>query len=296
MIHIYLPLHWITQNLTLLPGKWLPVSVFSEYSALETEPVQTHHLKHSGRFTYKQIQEEMSGHSIIFMLFRCGIIKSIVLKSVLPPTPSSWMTDPTQALTNHMAILFFPPSNSCDSWLYSRSRWSAAYFCRGSLVLPPRCSAPPPLFPGGDRRGETWAAEKNKRSKSILGASRCLYSHRFSPQRIAGFWGLNRCSPKGHKKSVLKFRWIKTWGLKGEDEEKWLPQWGRPLTSWGLMVVSRMSWICLRSSASFWSSLFIPSSSYKQTAEQLVSLGIITYFGCWDVEKKHAQRRDALVF
>lgn len=68
------------------------------------------------------------------------------------PPPAKWLTEHRHYHTTWKAF----SSNSCDSWLYSRYRWSVSYLCWGSLVLLPRCSAPPPLFPGraGEERNE----------------------------------------------------------------------------------------------------------------------------------------------
>lgn len=70
--------------------------------------------------------------------------------STTPPRPLRLNDWPTAGISRPHGALF--PSNSCDSWLYSRSWRSVSYSCWGSLVLRQRCSAPPPLFPG--RAGE----------------------------------------------------------------------------------------------------------------------------------------------
>lgn len=84
-----------------------------------------------------------------------------------PSPPAKWLTEHRHYHTTWKAF----SSNSCDSWPYSRSWWSVSYLCRGSLVLLPRCSAPPPLFPGRARE------ERNEPQKEgmmlILGTSRC---------------------------------------------------------------------------------------------------------------------------
>lgn len=176
----------------------------------------------------------------------------------LPPS-SSPLTKWPQALTDHMEHI---SSNSCVSWLYSRSLQSVSYLCWESLVLLEFSSAPPPLLP--ERAGENRMKPRMKRRgelmndfcflqlKMLVNALTLIFSEVDWRFLMDDFRFICGAESSGRLVNANKMP------MSGcRTANRYHRRRTPALTTWGKMVVSMLAWISLSFKASLWSSVLM---------------------------------------